>query len=185
MSRIPLPMSVGDVSAFARTLRTRLLESETVPSHVELLNIIAKAGGFRNFQHLKAQHEPVETVEVTETAAQAVTEEDLKRIKRLLRLFDAEGRLIRWPGKFTLRMLCLWAMWSHIPARDTLSEAEINDLLGRWHLFEDHALLRREMADHGMVRRTADGRQYSRIEQQPPAAALELIRQIGGQATIA
>lgn len=178
MSRIPLPMSVGDVSAFARTLRTRLLDSEQVPSHVELLNIIAKAGGFRNFQHLKAQQE---TAPAAETVAQTVTDDDLKRIKKLLRLFDGQGRLIRWPGKFTLRMLCLWAMWSHIPARDTLSEAEINDLLGQWHLFEDHALLRREMADHGMVRRTADGRQYSRIEQQPPAAALELLRQIGGQ----
>lgn len=177
MSRIPLPMSVGDVSAFARTLRTRLDEMERVPSHVELLNIIAKAGGFRNFQHLKAQQE---TAVVPDSTKQTISENDQKRIKKLLRHFDGQGRLVRWPGKFSLRILCLWVMWSRLPARDTRSEAEINDLLGQWHLFEDPALLRREMADHGLVRRTADGRQYTRIEQQPPAAAVELLKQISG-----
>jgi len=69
-------------------------------------------------------------------------------------------------------------MCSYIPTRETLTEAEISALLTEWHLFEDHALLRREMVDDGLVRRTADGWQYTRIEQRPPMAAMELLRQL-------
>lgn len=171
MSKIPLPLHVADISAFARTLRVRLSEMETVPSHVEMLNLLSKAGGYRNFQHLKATLTPADK---SETQPQSITPNDHKRINKLMRHFDSQQRLIRWPGKFTLRMLCLWVMWSHIPPRASQTELEINELLTRWHLFEDHALLRRELVDRGFIKRTPDGRQYTRIERQPPMDAMEL-----------
>ncbi|HKI81938.1 MAG TPA: DUF2087 domain-containing protein [Pseudodesulfovibrio sp.] len=51
-------------------------------------------------------------------------------------------------------------------------------MLERQHLFEDHALLRRELVDHHMVERTSDGSRYRRMETPPPAEAVEVFRQL-------
>jgi len=40
------------------------------------------------------------------------------------------------------------------------TEKEINALINKWHSFEDHALLRREMYDQFLIERTEDGRAY-------------------------
>ena len=42
------------------------------------------------------------------------------------------------------------------------SEAEINTLLDEWTVFHDPATLRRELFNHFLLNRTADGRQYGR-----------------------
>jgi hypothetical protein len=105
---------------------------------------------------------------------------DYVELRRLSRYFDANGRWIRWPRKFSHQGPCLWVLWSKVPPRKTLSEKEINELLLANHLFEDPALLRREMKDRGMLTRTSDGRVYRRVERKPPPAALALIRLLGG-----
>jgi hypothetical protein len=169
-----MPLCVGDVSAFARTVCRQLDGAQNAPSHVEMLNLLARAGGFRNFQHLRAQHLAQLDLAAPPPAQEPV---DYTLVKRLVRLFDAQGRLVRWPKKFTQRMLCLWVLWSRIPARQAMSESEINDLLDSHHGFGDCALLRRELADRGLVNRTPDGRRYTRIEQRLPATAAEVIRQ--------
>lgn len=186
MSRTPVPFAVGDIAQLARTLRQQLDGRDSVPSHVEMLNLLAKAGGFRNFQHMKAQRADfVESQAEIVAEAQTVSDADIKRIKQVIRHFDSDGRLVRWPKKFTLRMFCLWVMWSRIPARTVLTEPEINALLLDQHHFEDHALLRRELVDRTFVERSADGRQYKRLEYQPPAEVLELFGQIPRQSATA
>lgn len=75
-------------------------------------------------------------------------------------------------------MVCLWVMWSRLPARARLTEKEINHILMHNHLFADHALLRRELVDRKMVRRTADGRSYQRNEVQPSPEALALLEHL-------
>ncbi|MBU1002747.1 MAG: DUF2087 domain-containing protein [Proteobacteria bacterium] len=175
MSKTPLPFPVGDISEFARSLRRQLDGLERTPSHVEMLNLLAKAGGYRNFQHFRAQQDAQAALDVPPPSP---VEVDFKRVQQLVRIFDGQGRLTRWPKKYTLRMLCLWVIWSRIDARGTLSEREISEWLDEQHLFGDYALLRRELVDNGLVTRTADGRQYRRIELQPPAEALELLRHL-------
>ena len=98
------------------------------------------------------------------------------------RSFDDAGILTRWPGKDSQRQLCLWFLWSHIPARTDLSEKEVNAALTAWHTFGDYALLRREMFGRGMLFRTRDCSLYKRIELEPPAEALALIRHMGRRA---
>lgn len=175
MSRTPIPLCVGDVSALAKTLRKQLDEQQRTPGHVEMLNLLARSGGYRNFQHLKAQ------TEARATVGQPVpvpAEVDFRMVKRLVRFFDEQGRLIRWPGKFSQRLIALWVLWSRIPARTRLTEKAVNELLENCHCFGDHALLRREMVDQGMVERTADGRSYQRLERKPPPEAVEIIQRI-------
>lgn len=175
MPRTPMPLCVGDVSDFARTLRRQLDDLKRIPGHVEMLNLLARAGGYRNIQHLRARQEARDSLEAPRPAP---VEPDFVLVRKLVRLFDDQGRLVRWPKKFTQRMLCLWVVWARIPARTPMTEPEMNRLLEQQHLFGDHALLRRELADHGLVARTPDGRQYTRCERRPPAEAVELLHHL-------
>lgn len=175
MSRTPMPFYAGDVSDLARSLRRQLESLDHPPSHVEMLNLLAKAGGCRNFQHFKAQQDSVANV-VPRPEPEAL---NLKLVKRLERFHDERGRLIRWPKKFSERMLCLWVTWSRLSPKAVWTEKEISQLLDTLHLFGDSALLRRELADYGFVDWTPDGSEYRRVERQPPAEALELFRRIG------
>jgi hypothetical protein len=105
---------------------------------------------------------------------------DHAELQKLSRYFDANGRWIRWPTKFSHQDPCLWVLWSKVPPRKTLSEKQINQLLLANHLFDDPALLRREMSERRMMTRTLDGRVYRRVERKPPQTALALIRLLGG-----
>ncbi|WP_419778360.1 DUF2087 domain-containing protein [Maridesulfovibrio sp.] len=170
MSRTQLPLIINDVSAFSRNLRRQLESAERVPGHVEMMNLLAKAGGYKNFQHLKAEQDTPpkqETVVI-----------DLKRVAKATRYFSLNGQLERWPKKYNQRILCLWVLWSRLPARAAMSELELNEKLILAHNFCDHAMLRRWMVDEKMLSRTADGREYKRIETRPPLEAVELIRKI-------
>lgn len=175
MSRTCLPFHVGDVSSFAKSLRRSLDGLEKTPSHLEMLNLLTKAGGYRNFQHFKAQTEAREKLAEPQPMAPTV---NYKLVHKLTRFFDAQGRLIRWPGKYSQRMLCLWIIWARIPARTTYTEKEISALLNVLHLFGDHALLRRELVNNHMMKRTPDGRQYKRLELRPPDDAVALLQRL-------
>jgi hypothetical protein len=178
MSRTLLPFHSDDISALARSLKGQLANCQSQPSHLELLNMLVRANGYRNFQHYRAQLAARDLLESRPLAPEHEPV-DFVRIKRLLRMFDPEGKLIRWPSKRSQQELCLWVVWSKLPARHVFTEKEINLLLNDNHLFGDHPLLRRWLCDYGMMSRTRDGREYRRAEKRPPAEALELIRQLG------
>ena len=177
MSRTLLPFHSEDISALARSLKGQLANCESQPSHLELLNILVRANGYRNFQHYRAQLAARDQLE-SRTPEQAPELVDFVRVKRLLRMFDLGGKLVRWPAKRSQQELCLWVIWSKLPAQQVFTEKEVNKLLNDNHLFGDHALLRRWLCDYGMMNRTRDGREYCRIEKRPPVEALELIRQL-------
>ncbi len=177
MSRTLLPFHSEDISALARSLKGQLANCESQPSHPELLNILVRANGYRNFQHYRAQLAARDRLE-SRTPAQEPEPVDFVRVKRLLRMFDPGGKLVRWPAKRSQQELCLWVIWSKLPARQVFTEKEINKLLNDNHLFGDHALLRRWLCDYGMMSRTRDGCEYCRVEKRPPAEARDLIRQL-------
>jgi len=137
--------------------------------------MLARSAGFRNYQHFRAQAEARERIESHELPQPAV---DYVEIQRLSRHFDAKGRLQQWPGKQSQRIQCLWVLWSRIPARKVFSESELNQLLKANHQFGDPALLRRELFDNRMVSRTADCREYRRIERRPPPEVVALIHHL-------
>lgn len=178
MSRTHLPFHTEDISALAKCLRGELARCDHTPGHVELLNMLARSAGCRNFQHFRAQATARQALEAPRPpAAEPV---DPVRVRRAARHFDAAGALIRWPSKFSERQVCLWVLWSRLPSRQPMSERQVNEALQRHHHFGDYALLRREMVDGGLLRRTTDGREYRRVERRPPAEAAALISYIGG-----
>ena len=172
MTRTAIPLRVDDLSPFAKTLRQALTRHEGVPSHVELLNLIAKAAGFANYQHLRAD---AGTAGRLAAATEPTPPADLTQVEKAARYFDDGGVLMSWPARFNLQLLCLWVLWSRLPPDTGYTEREISELLRDWHEFGDHALLRRAMFEARLVDRTVDGRDYRRIEQVPPADALALL----------
>lgn len=188
MSRQALPFFADDVSTFARALRRELARPDqqpvsTAPSHLALLNMVARAGGYRNFQHFRAQAVARERLDQLQSVP-AVEPADYVAITRVARYFDAAGRLARWPGKHSHRILCLWVLWSRLETKHVYSEKQINRALEEQHLFGDYALLRRDLCDQGLMTRTPDGREYRRVEQSPPPTALALIRHLAARDTI-
>ena len=175
MSRTIVPFAARDISALARSLQEQLEGREHPPSHLELLNMLARATGYRNFQALRAQAEAQHLLDHPRPVPPPV---DPVQVKRLLRHFDATGRLDPWPSKPSVQETCLWVLWSRLPGRESLIEAKLNQLLRANHGFGDHALLRRELCDRGLVARTPDGREYRRVERRPPPEALALIHHL-------
>ncbi|MEL6570377.1 MAG: DUF2087 domain-containing protein [Pseudomonadota bacterium] len=163
MTREPISLTIVDVSEFSKSLRNHLHLTEAVPNHTGMLNLIARAAGFQNFQHLKATPRSTETPDT---------------VTRALRVFDERHRMIRWPNRTALQGLCLWVIWHAVPKSVDLTEAEINAIITAHHTFGDHALLRRVMIEHRQLERTTDGRVYRRCETTPPPDAVLLFRSL-------
>lgn len=178
MPKLHVPFAVSDITALARSLRAELGKLDHAPSHVEMLNLLARAGGHANFQALRADAVAHERLTADTPEPQA----DHARIEKVLRHFDDMGRMIRWPGKTNHQLLCLWVIWARIPAAERLSEAEINGIIKDAHTFGDHAILRRSLVDMGMLVRTPDGRLYRRVEQKPDPDAAALLAAVARQA---
>jgi len=175
MSRTTIPFATQDISALAHSLREQLGDRDSPPGHVELLNMLARSAGYRNFQSLRAQAAAHDLLGKPQPAAKPV---DYDQVRKLMRYFDADGQLVNWPSKSSLQEACLWVMWSRLPARKKLTEDELNRQIQANHLFGDYALIRRQLFELGLVSRTADGREYKRVEREPSGEAQALIRQL-------
>lgn len=183
MSRSVFPFQSNDISLLARSLVKQWQTETAVPTHLQMLNMLARAVGFENFQHWRAEAvvppgaAPAAVdapIALTPTAAAGA----LLDTPRLLRYFDEQGRLSRWPGKFSHQLPCLWPIWARIPARQTFSEREVNEWIKAGESLGDHVLLRRELVNYKLLSRTPDGREYRRVEQPLPAEVAVLLREV-------
>ncbi len=172
MSKEAIPLAVADITPFARSLSRQLHAAQDPPSHLGLLNMLARAAGFRNFQHMRAARSAEARLALPNAPV------DFKRVEKALQQFDAEGCLMRWPSKRYVQELSLWALWAVLPASQVMHEREVNGLLNKAHAFDDAAILRRSLIGMKLVSRQPDGSDYRRIEQAPPPEAVALIRAV-------
>ncbi len=174
MSKQTIPLVAQDISAFARALSKQLRSAKDTPGHLGLLNMLARASGFRNYQHLRSAHGAAQRI-AKEQVAETL---DHKRVERTLNQFDDAGRLMRWPSRQSVQDLSLWALWARLPAEVAFSEVAFNEQLDGLHLFGDPAILRRSLVAQGHFTRNIDGSDYRRVERPPPAEARALIAQL-------
>jgi hypothetical protein len=177
MSRPVFPFHAPDVAALARSLTKQWVEQPAPPSHVQMLNMLARAIGHANFQAFRAAAEATPAATPLSAADATLPAKPGLSTQRLLRHFDEQGRLMRWPSKFSEQLPCIWTVWARIPARQDMSEREVNDFIKRGESFGDHVLLRRELVNYKLLERTPDGRVYRRIEQPLPRHILPLVRE--------
>ena len=170
MEREPVPLAAPDLSLFARALGRALHERHArdpaPPGHVELLNLLARAAGHRNVQSLRAAAlRPLPRSRHAEDPPAPMPLTD--RARKALQMYDAQGRLVRWPNKYSVQCLVLWPLWMQFDARRVYREADVNAVLNAWHLFGDHAILRRELVNHRLIARKDDCSEYRRLPARP------------------
>ena len=73
-----------------------------------------------------------------------------------------DGKIQRWPSKKEEKEAVLGFISSQIPPEGKFSEKEINQIIMRNILFDDFALIRRELIEQGYLARTRDCREYWR-----------------------
>lgn len=194
MTRETIALPVADAAKFAKALRaqlqTRFDEKQSLPGHVELLNMLSRAAGFRNFQTLKSR--PA----ITTNADTDATSKDAKpnhssvpssssstltdTARKAMGQFDAQGRLVRLPVKFTVQRMVMWALWLHLPAKRVMREREVNEVLKAWNTFGDHVSPRREMIEMGLMSRKPDGSEYRKEPQRPSAEVAAFLKAYRG-----
>ena len=162
MTKEATPLVVSDLSAFARklgrALRTQQARSSEPVGHVHLQNLVARAAGYRNLQALKAAApslSPVATARLSDNA------------RRALMQFDREGRLVRWPSKFSVQRLAMWLLWTRFEGRRVYNEREVNAVLKAANAFGDHVTLRRELVNHHLLARKGDCSEYRKVAARP------------------
>ncbi|MEJ2022200.1 MAG: DUF2087 domain-containing protein [Maritimibacter sp.] len=160
--REKISLTISDMSSFAKALR-REAEAGGEAGHQAWMNRIARAAGYRNFQHLSAMRKGAEPVP------------DENTVTRALRYFDGAGVMTSWPAKTSVQHLCLWAIWAGLPPGDELNEREVSVRIDELSSFGDAAIIRRTMAELGLVTRSRDGRIYKRVERKPGPDARALI----------
>ena len=165
MPRDAIPLVLEDVSQFARSLRGQL---DPAPPHQTMLNALARAAGYRNFQHLRAAQGWGETPRDPPP--------DMGRVRRAAARFDATGRFTGWPVKRSLRLLCLWPIWARLDPKAVSTEREISAEIHALCTFRDAAGIRREMVGEGMLTRNRDGTGYRRVNRRPGPTERALIR---------
>ncbi len=186
MTRELTPLIAPDLSTFAKNVRAQLAThidgGAGLPGHVEMLNLLARAAGHRNVQALQA-------------AAKKIPPPPASRwhgpkhpgltpaADRVLRLFDEQGRLIRWPAKRHEQVLALWCLWMPFDGKRRYTEREVNEVLNAHHAFGDHCLLRRELVVQELLARTPGGEQYRKLVARPDEETAALLRAVRSKAT--
>jgi hypothetical protein len=181
MAREPIPLPIADLSAYARLLGHALAERQTrkptPPTHLELLNLLARAGGHRNWQALRAAprtaprtappEPPAPPRPAAPSATAAAAPPLSEHARKALQQFDEQGRLIRWPSRFAVQRLALWVLWTRFDAKRIYTEREVNAILRQANDFGDHVTLRRELISHRLMTRKSDCSEYRKLAVRP------------------
>lgn len=197
MTTSPTPLPRGrervalhcdDASQFAKSLRQQLIDhlagpAATAPSHQQLLHMLARAAGHRNWQALRAAPgtlQPPVTPAVPSvpppTEAATPAEAPLgAHARKALTQFDALGRLARWPYKFSVQRLAMWGLWMRFDSGRTYTEREVNEILKAWTTYGDHVTPRRELVEMRLLAREADCSAYWKQPQRPDAEIRALL----------
>jgi hypothetical protein len=190
MTRLLVPFSTPDISAFTKTLKNFLDERHAAgkaqPSHLELLNLLARAAGMRNFATLKKSVQSVSS-EVRDKpakfspAARASTEGvDMSSmsaaVRKALLQFDAAGRLVRLPNKLSVQQMTMWALWTQFAANRKYTEKEVNAIVNAFHTFGDQATLRRELINMKLLGRKSDCSEYWKESHRPTEEVQDFLR---------
>lgn len=168
MSRDLIAMEIPDLSGFTTRLRKQLSEQPELPSHLVMLGIIARAAGFRNYQHLQSQADKTKPL----------SKQARKNLDRALRVFDGGAKMIQWPAATAVQGLCLWAIWFDLERGAQLNEAQVNAAVKSRIEFVDYPLVRRSLIDHKLMTRKPDGSVYTRQSRTPPPEAVMLIKSL-------
>ena len=78
-------------------------------------------------------------------------------------LINEFGEIVRWPKKLSDKEEIITYLATKFDYENKYNEIEVNEIIDKYHLFEDIALLRRELVSRNVLSRRDDGSEYWRI----------------------
>ena len=93
-------------------------------------------------------------------------------LNELKNFLDKESRLKNYPAKLKPKTLSLFYLASKLEQNRRYTEKELNKILRDWHIFEDWAMLRRDLYDKRFIDREPDCSYYWLEENQPTLESL-------------
>jgi hypothetical protein len=88
-------------------------------------------------------------------------------LSELKNFLDESGRLKIYPAKRKQKILSLFYLASKFEKNKIYSQKEVNQILRDWHLFDDWAMLRRDLYDKYFLGREPNGSAYWLEYKQP------------------
>lgn len=82
--------------------------------------------------------------------------------KNIQRFLNDEGQVFVWPKKHVDKQLVLKYIVEKFETGKPYTENEVNEIIKRWHTFQDWPLLRRGLIDAGLMTRDREGHEYIR-----------------------
>lgn len=76
------------------------------------------------------------------------------------RFLDEDGKITKLSRKYNLKIATLQYLATKFEVNRYYTEKEVNAICESWHTFGDFFLLRRELIDHGLLQREANGARY-------------------------
>jgi len=80
--------------------------------------------------------------------------------KEIENYLDDQGRIKQWPSKMAMKIKVLTYLSTKFDDEVQYTESEINEILKKWHTFNDYFILRRGLIDVGLLKRQLDGSRY-------------------------
>ena len=79
-------------------------------------------------------------------------------------LINEFDKIVRWPKKPSDKEVLIKYLATKFVYDNKYTEKEVNAIINKYHLFEDIALLRRELVSRNMLSRKDDGSEYWKIK---------------------
>ena len=80
------------------------------------------------------------------------------------KLINELDKIVRWPKKPSDKEVVITYLSTKFDYENKYTEKEVNAIIDKYHLFDDIALLRRELVSRKMLSRMDDGSEYWRIK---------------------
>ncbi len=81
-------------------------------------------------------------------------------IQSIDRFLDKDGKVKQVPAKQTMRELVLAYLAKKFDPDQEYTEHEVNEIITKWHTFNDYFILRRSLIDSQYLQRKPDGSRY-------------------------
>ena len=76
------------------------------------------------------------------------------------KFLDTEGRIKQLPTKGMIKQEVLTYLATKFDFDIDYTEKDVNEIIKKWHTFDDYFLLRRELIDYQFIFRKLDGSKY-------------------------
>jgi len=81
-------------------------------------------------------------------------------MSKLENFLNCKGKIVSWPAKKSIQEEALYYISTKSVPKIMYTEKQVNEIINEWHLFDDYAIIRRELIIKKFLGRNDDGSLY-------------------------